>query len=332
MMAVARRGPSVAVVVTAALLARTLPAAPSEQDQAIAKDLFDKGVRAMEAGRCEDKPTDLAKCKEAREAFKRAYEITGALGALRNLAYTEKGLGMTASAARNFRELARRAPLDPKPERHAWADYARAEASALEPRVPHLVVRILEHPAGTTLTLDGAALPEAAWNTVIDVDPGQHVIRAEAPGRLAFEGTVTLEERQAKTVEVTLEVDPTFVANDAPRPSRLPPLLLAGGGVVVVSVGLGIGYASLQKRNDSCDDAKLCDPSGLDQGRTLADVSTVVTAIGAAALVSGIVWYALTPASKPEATAKGATKPTTSAAVAPWASPNGAGIVAAMRF
>ena len=99
--------------------------AAEEENKAIATDLFDKAVTKMGQGNCdrEDpavaaKPIDVGTCKEARELFKRAYELyPSALGALRNLAFTEKGLGMVASAARSFRELARKAPLDPKPER-----------------------------------------------------------------------------------------------------------------------------------------------------------------------------------------------------------------------
>lgn len=317
---------AVSMLLSVALTATSLPlfAEPTEQEQAIAKDLFDKGVKLMEEGKCDEKPIDVAKCKQARDAFKRAYEITGALGALRNLAYTEKGLGMVASAARDFRELARRAPLDPKPERRKWADFAKEEADALEPRVPHLTVKVVEQAPGTKVTLDGVSLPEAAWNTAVPVDPGSHSVRAEAPGRLPFEGIATLDEKQEKTIAVTLDVDskPTETKSGS---SKLPPLIVAGVGVVGIGVGLGLGYASMKKRDDSCDANKVCDPQGLDDGRSLANASTIVTGIGAGVLAIGVVWWALTPSGTQKQGDHGTT-------ISPWASRDGGGLAAFGRF
>lgn len=308
------------------ITASSLPAIaePTEQDQAIAKDLFDKGVKLMDEGKCDEKPVSLAKCKEARDAFKRAYDLTGALGALRNLAYVEKGLGMTASAARDFREVARRAPLDPKPERRKWADFAKAEADQLEPRVPHLIVKLVDKVPGVKVTLDGNALPEAAWNTPVPVDPGPHSVHAEAPGRLPFDASATLAENQDKAISVVLDVD-TKPTEATAGPSKVPPLLVAGVGVIGVGVGLGLGYASMKKRDDSCDAQKLCDPKGLEDGKSLANVSTIVTGAGVGLLVIGVVWYALTPST--------GGKPTDKAAVfTPYASADGAGLAAFGRF
>jgi hypothetical protein len=305
------------------LAAVTSGAAPTEQDQAIAKDLFDKGVSLMEQYKCDETPTDLAKCREARDAFKRAYDITGALGALRNLAYTEKGLGMVASAARDFREVARRAPLDPKPERHAWADFAKKEVETLTPRVPHLVVKVPERVPGLKITLDGVALPEAAWDTSIDVDPGKHDVQAEAPGRLPFYASATLAEKQDKTIAIDVATTQTNTGSDKKSADRTLPVIVSVVGIVGVGVGLGLGYASKKKRDDSCDAQKLCDPQGLEDGKSLANTSTIVTGIGAAVLVGGIVWYALTPSKSAKDTATHVT---------PWASRDGGGLAAIGRF
>ncbi len=324
-----------AALLVVATTSASLPAlaAPTEQQMQIAKDLFDRGVRLMEEAKCDETPTDLAKCKEAREDFKRAYEITGALGALRNLAYVEKGLGMIASASRHFRDLAREAPKDPKPERQKWADYAREEAQALAPRVPHLVVTVTEKVKGTKVFLDGTELPEAAWNTDLEVDPGKHSVRAEAPGRLPFVGSITLAEKQSKSIAVVLDPDPKAqVATDpsAPGPSKLPAMIVTGVGVVGVGVGLGLGYAAMKKRDDNCDAQKLCDPQALDDGRSLADVSTIVTGVGAAVLVGGAIWWALTPSRSREEPAK--RDKAGVAGVGPWASSGGGGLAAFGRF
>lgn len=317
-----------AVAVTAGSLpwAPAAHAAPTEQEQAIAKDLFDKGVKLVDEFKCDESPIDLKKCREARDAFKRAYEITGALGALRNLAYVEKGLGLVASASRSFRDLARQAPNDPKPERRKWAEFARAEVEQLEPRIPHLVVKVVDKAPGSKITLDGTDLPEAAWNTPMPVDPGKHAVHAEAPGRLSFEGTATLDEKQQKTIAVVL--DPDVKATDAPKGgSRVAPIVLTTVGVLGVGAGLGIGYLSMKKRDDSCDASKLCDPQGLDDGKKLANISTVVTGAGGALLVTGVVWWLLTPGGKSDAPRKDATTHVT-----PWASADGAGLAAFGQF
>jgi hypothetical protein len=191
--------------------------------------------------------------------------------------------------------------------------------------VPHLTVKVVDIAPGTKVVLDGVPLPEGAWNTAVPVDPGPHSIHAEAPGRLPFEGSATLSEKQSKTIAVTLDVD-AKASDTSSGPSKLPPLLVAGVGVIGVGVGLGLGYASMKKRDDACDDAKLCDAKGLEDGRSLANTSTIVTSVGAGVLVVGLVWWALTPSS-------GARKEgDRTATVTPWASRDGGGLAAFGRF
>lgn len=329
-----RRAAAIAWILSASIVAPSVLSitsvanADADQDKKIATDLFDKGVATMNASKCDEAPTDPAACRKALDDFRRAYQLyPAALGALRNIAYIEKALGMVASAARDFRELARKAPLDPKPERQKWADYAREEVKALEPRIAHLTVKIpADRPPGTKVVLDDVPLPEAAWDTVIDVDPGTRAVHAEAPGRLSFDGSVTLAEAQSKSISVLLDADTHAVAEASS--SRTLPIVVAGLGVVGVGVGLGLGYASLKKKNDACGDSKLCDPDGLSQGRSLASASTIVTSIGAVALVSGVVWYLLSPSSS----SSPSSDRSTSTAFAPYATTDGAGLAAFGRF
>jgi hypothetical protein len=308
----------------------------TEQDKQIATDLFDRGVKRMNEGRCDDaRPTDAAACKEAIDDFRRAYALyPAALGALRNLAYCEKGAGMIASASRDFRDLARKAPLDPKPERRLWADFARKEVEALEPRIPHVVVKVpLDRPKGTKVMLDGAPLAEAGWGTRIDVDPGPHLVEASAPRKQPFKGEVSVGEREDKTVavafedavEVPVETKPTAPVAST-KHDRTLPWLVTAVGVVGVGAGLGLGVAARSKRDDACGDSNVCDGAKLDDARSLASTSTLVTAVGGVVLATGVVWLLLTPSSHDEPT------PTRAAQIAPWVSPQGAGFVAVGRF
>lgn len=332
-----RRVAAVTVVCFVSAVVSPVLAADAE-NKAIATDLFDKGVKLMDAYECDKDPKDVDECKQALDDFKRAYALyPSALGALRNSAFVEKGLGMVASAARDFREVARKAPLDPKPERQKWAGYANDEVKALEPRIPHLTIKVpSDRPAGMTVMLDGAPLLSAAWDTQIDVDPGVHSVRAEAPGRVRFDGTITLGEKQTKTIAVALEVDSTYVppTTEAPKEpaSRTLPWIVTSVGAVGVAAGLGLGYASMKKKDDACGGTKVCDPDGLSSGRSLANASTVVTSVGAAALVGGIVWLLLTPSSSSSSAPTTKDEPEKAAKITPVAGPSFFGVSAFGTF
>jgi hypothetical protein len=309
-------------------------------DKVLATDLFDAGVKKMDAGKCESSPVgDVALCEEARDAFRRAFALYPAgLGALRNLAYVEKALGRVASAARSFRELARRAPLDPKPARRIWAEFAQKELATIEPLVPHLTLRVPQ-PAPTSLRvfLDGEEIASAAWGTALEVDPGAHVVKTEGDATAPFEQRITIATGESSSLDVVLpaagdatttkateKTSPTIATTSNPPrearpPSRLAPLIVTGIGATFVIVGLGLGYAAIQKRKDVCGE-HYCDPSGYEAGRSLAKASTVVTSIGAVTLASGIVWYLLSPTS-----AKTADR---GIAFAPYGTADGAGLAA----
>lgn len=302
-------------------------AAAQDDGVALAEPLFESGVQKMESAHCDTPPiTDVATCTAAREDFRRAYELhPGGLGALRNLAFVEKGLGLVASSARHFRELARKAPLDPKPARRLWAEFAKTELTALEPRIPHLLVKVSVDDA--TLKLDGAVLPRAVWGTPVEVDPGEHALHAEAPLRRPFDRTVTVGEGDAITIDVDFakpveaEPAPKKVDLGPPKqPSKLGPLIVTGAGVVSIGVGLGLGWAAIHKHGQVCSNGT-CDPQGYESGKSLARASTIVTGIGLAAAASGVVWYVLS--SKHE-------EPRT--AVVPYVGPTLAGIELTRRF
>jgi hypothetical protein len=321
-------------------LAGAARADDAKANKALATDLFDAGVRKMREGRCDRAPVaDRATCEAARDALKRAYELyPDGLGALRNLAYVEVGLGLVASAARSFRELARRAPHDPSPARRIWADFAQREAEVLSARVPHLELDFsAAPPAQTTLLLDGAPLPEAAWRTQLNLDPGPHEVRAEVPGHPPYTEQFELAEAEHKRITVALPeqalAEPTPSADQAAAPAakatassaskRLGPLLMIATGTAALGVGLGFGYKAMSERDQACGDTQSCEPEGLAAGKRAAHVSTALTAVGGAALVSGLVWYFVARRKRDAPAA---------AKLAPALTPGGAMLQAAGRF
>jgi hypothetical protein len=328
------------LVLLSMLAAPAVQAAPEGSNKGLASELFEKGVARMNAGKCDEQViSDEAACKDARDLFRRAYDLyPQGIGALRNLAYVERGLRLYASAARSFRELIMRAANDGNPKHEAWVDFAKKELEAVQPLVAHLLVKLpAERPAGLKVTLDGAVMPDAALGVSIDADPGAHALRAEAPGHMSFGADFQLATKESKTIEVVLPASAT-APGDSSTPtststsktpdlkrepsSRVQPLVIAGIGLVGVGVGLGFGWAAIAKRHDACDADGLCDKQGLDQGRSLARTSNIVTGVGAVALVSGLVWYWLS--------APSSSSPTSSATSAPRPSPfvvaGGAGV------
>ncbi len=316
-----------------ALVVSSLAAAEEVPGKTFATDLFDRGLKKMAEGKC-DEPTivHLPACTEARDLFRKAYDAYPAgLGALRNLAYVERGLGLLASAARRFRELERKAPLDPNPKRHVWGDFARKELDRLEPLVPHLTVQVAAaRPKSLQVVLDGAPLPEAVLGTVLDLDPGEHTLHAEAPGRVAFDDRFVLRESDAKVVELDLAlVPPPPAPKTLPSPasrddragSRFLPLAVVGVGGALVLTGLGFGVAAWQRRSEACGSSKVCEPHGLDAARTNASTANVLTVVGLAVAAGGVAWLYLAPANALERVS-----------LLPTISPSAGGMVATVKF
>jgi hypothetical protein len=273
--------------------------------------IFARAVSEHDSGKCEDTPVgDAATCARAADDFKEVYASNpAALGALRNLAYTERGLGRIASAAKHFRELAEKAPNDPKPERRAWAKFAAQEADSLSARVPTLTVRLATPtPSGLAVTLDGVAF--SSIDTPLALDPGAHRLHAEAAGFQPFDALVRLDEHDQKIVEVQLapnsappliaSAPPTRTPPRAPKEapthhSHLAPVVITLAGAGVTALGLGLGLGALVERNSNCDAQKVCADDSLQTAHDLADASTLLVVVGSVALAGGLIWYFAIP-------------------------------------
>jgi hypothetical protein len=281
--------------------------------------IFDRAVKEHDAGKCEQDPIgDPPTCARAADDFAVVFQMNPqALGALRNLAYTERGLGRIASAARHFRELAEKAPSDSKPERRAWATFAAQEATSLSERVPKLTLQsAAPTPNEIVARVDDKVV--TAIGTPMDLDPGQHTVHVEAAGFQPFDALVQLQERDQKNVEIKMTPNaqhpgiailapphtPPAPTSPPPAPgehhSTVAPTVIAIAGAGVAAIGLGLGLGALVERNSNCDTQKLCDGNSLQTAHGLADASTVVVIVGGAALAVGIVWYIAVPSSSGE--------------------------------
>ncbi len=260
---------------------------------ALARSLFDQGMKAMRKGACDVVPVrDDAACAESAAAFRRVVELSPeSLGALRNLALVEVNRERLATGAALWRELAERAAATTNPKYAGWAERAQREAKELSPRVPRIRLELGSR-RPDTMTLDGVPVPPGV--STLELDPGDHVIEAKAAGGRDFVQSFSIAAGETLPLQVDL---PTPSSPSEPpeedvshQRKRMGPLVLGGVGAGVTLVGLGFGYAALKKRQDVCGSTDHCDPDGLDRTLELARASNGTIVAGGALVAGAIVW------------------------------------------
>lgn len=200
--------------VGAATLAWTAPALAQvgDAERAAARDLFKQGDELQRAG----------KFAEALDKFERAQQIFSAPTNMLRIAECEAALGRLVESAESYRAVVRTPlPAGSPPPFQAAVDQARGELAQVAPRVPKVVVQV--QPAGLSseqLQIDGQNVPAALVGEPIPLDPGTHKVIVFAPGYASTEQSITLKERDSKSVQVTLEPIPGITyAPGAPPPA-----------------------------------------------------------------------------------------------------------------
>lgn len=261
---------------------------------------------------------------EACVKFAESQKLVLAVGVTLYLADCYERTGRTASAWTEFREaeaLARE-KNDPR------AETAHARAQALEAKLRRLTIAVSPEaaPEGSVVRMDGEPLPREEWNVALAIDPVDHVVTLQAPGRPERTLTAHIE---ADSVAATLQFDdsgegsavPVAAATVAPagvatRPSATTPASaspaatpeakhspprdvrrwLEWGLLGGAAAGMGVGAAFLVAKNDSMTNGG---PSGSPHEDTgFAAASAVGFAVGGAALISAVVLYLATPEAK----------------------------------
>lgn len=283
--------------------------AADARDAAAAEALFEDAKKLLESGDA------AAACPK----FAESYRLDPATGALFALALCHEREGKVATAWVEFIETAARANADRNPEREAAA---RERASALEPRLSFVTIRVDPATvglAGLTILRDGVPLGPAAFGTSLPVDPGRHVVRAEAPGYAPWETSFAVgdaPQRSALQVPALVALAPASAPGhgQATPPKPLPPAASRGmleltplrlGGVALGAAGvacLGIATAAtiraLDKKASSdpkCDETG-CDDAGHDDRVAAQEAAVWATASaisGAVLLGAGAVLYVL---------------------------------------
>jgi hypothetical protein len=245
------------------------------------------------------------KCAEALPHLEESVRLDVKAITLINLANCEEKTGRLGDAMGHWVEARARAEAE---SAQPILEEAERRAKALEPRLPRLTIVLPEGVKDAVVIRDETTLGSASLGLPLPVNPGAHVIRVNAPGRVEATTKVAIQEGEQKRVEVTLggPAPATRAAERTPPPGAAPrtrtsPFVWVGfgGAVAFAAAGTITGLIAVNRANaaeSDCPNHRCPDQDRLDDidtGRTFGTISTVAfAAAGAFALlgVYGLLW------------------------------------------
>lgn len=300
---------SAAVLLFALLVPAVAAGQVSDADRATARALAQQGQDALDA-------KDYA---TAADRFSRADAVFHAPTLLLGLARAQAGLGKLVSAHEAYARIVREGvPVGaPRPFVKAVAE-AGKELARLEPRIPSVVIQVKGSTA-PRVTIDGAPVPVAALGVNRPVDPGRHLVRAEADGVVPTEVVVTLAEGKSTSVTLALEpaagpvAKPPVVASKSPappaagvKPSATQRILgytslgVGAAGLVLGAVAGGLAVSKHAALATACPTGRCTGQSdAISSYHTVGMLSTVGFIAGGALAATGAVLLITAPRAKP---------------------------------
>lgn len=273
-----------------------------------AQALYDEARQLSAAGKFE----------QACPKFKASYDLDPGGGTLLNLADCYEHQGKTALAWTTFKDALDTARRDGKSER---VEYATQHITDLEKKLSKLNVAVPDGAkvTGLTVTLDGTLVDEATYGVALPIDPGQHRLRAEAPGKQPFEKTLEVPSGSPQTLDVSIPAladgggsgqtttSGSAQTIDASAPPEKPhgstarTIGFVTGGVGLVALGVGSyfglkAYSRWDDREKGCEGG--CTPEAKtagDDASSAATASTIGFGVGAVALGVGLVLILTSP-------------------------------------
>jgi hypothetical protein len=233
----------------------------------------------------------------ALDAFRAAYARYPSPKLLLNIGTTLRHLGRNVEAAETYEAYLR----DPGAEPARKVDLAKI-LGEIEAVVGH--VRIQVNDPSVTVRLDGRQLDGAALSRSVRVTPGEHIVSATKEGLPAALRTVKLVPGEEQVVKIDLESAgrPVIAAAPVSAAQRTAGFVVGGLGAAGLAVGAVLGVLA-KTRSDAANAYCLarvdCTQQGLDiagAAKTDATVSTVLFAVGGAAVAAGIALVLTAPA------------------------------------
>ncbi len=301
-----------ALGVAAALVCAPAFAEPSPEDKSLARDLGTEGVKLADAGDCVGAIEKLEKA----EALYHAPTILGRLGEC------QVKVGKLVVGSENLQKVVREdLGANPKPVFVSAQQRAKKVLDETLPRIGKLKITVGGAcTKDVKVTVDGEPVAKAMLGESRPTDPGNHAIKAVAPGCLEATTTVQLGEGEAKDAPLVLAVDPNAkpdVKNDGkdegpkdgPKDLPKPPKDSApteGGTPTFAWVALGVGavglvggsvfgLSAMSKKtalDKACTTKSNCPESSradIDSMKTSATLSTVGFVLGVVGVGVGVV-------------------------------------------
>jgi hypothetical protein len=310
-----RHGVAVWLCLAAAFYASSAGAQnESAEDKASARVLGTEGIKLAESGDCASAIPKL-------EAAEKLYH---APTTLERLGECQVSQGRLVAGTESLNRVVRE-PLPANPPAAFVSARQRAQQvlTTAMPRIGKLRIHVDgATPEQVSVTVDGASVPSALFDADRPTDPGNHLVKAVAPGFRDATAQVRLADGEGRAVSLTLEADPNAVVAviPPPQPGMPPPTTgtvttttttaetttSSGGGNRGLALGvLGLGAAGLvvgtvfgvlalsekstldgECVQKSCPGASQSDINALG---TRATVSTVGFGVGIAGVAVGTV-------------------------------------------
>jgi hypothetical protein len=282
------------------------PATPATTEETTADSLFTEAKQLMATGNYTDACPKLAE----------SYRLDPGTGTLTALALCHEQIGKTATAYNEFTEVATSSQQQGRADRLA---FAQQHITSLEPGLSRLTIEVPPEIATISklqIKRDGVIVSDAGWGIAAPVDPGDHLVEATAPDRVAWSTHVTVDANGDKK---EVNVPPLALAPVLPTPEvhgsgdsshrgaaiRMAGLITGSAGVVALGIGAYFGASAISESNDAkkqCRSSPCGSSSAVnenDSAKTSALVSDVTVVIGLAAIGAGAFLYLTAPKDAP---------------------------------
>jgi len=285
------------------LLATSSARADSGAAESTAAKLFEQAKGLM----------DQNHYAEACPTLDRSQSLDPQLGTMLNQAYCYENLGKLATAWSLWLDAAATAEARGETEREA---FARARASDLEPRLPHVTVTVTPQRDLESLDvrIDGAPLPRIQWGAPTPIDAGLHWVQARAAGKQPYVQQVDVASSDVPPVTIPVLIDFPLGARTTtaevnrglvvrPHPWQRPAGLVLGALGIGLLVSGGVLAGEAKSSYDSADGAcgqVVCTPDGARRRTNAiaeANVASVAFAVGGAAVLGGAILWLTAPRS-----------------------------------
>jgi hypothetical protein len=223
-----------------------------------------------------------------------------------NIAICEENLGQLVQALGDYQLAAAEAREEGSLEVAGEVD---GRLATLQARIPKVVIQHGTNAARAKISIDGVEVGSSMIGTKLPVDPGSHLVEAEARGFQKFEKTFDAAEQQEIVVDVAMVAVPVGAepaaaasaavdhsAVEAPRGTNYLPYVVGGVGaasLIASGVFLGLRQKTIGDLDAACGATRQGCPASLEStassGRTYSTLAVVTLIAGVVGVGGGVV-------------------------------------------